>query len=380
MNHVLYIIRNYFRQTSRLLWLTCIAASCLSAMLVYSATRSAGTRQFTVQVVAIIIGYIGAVLLSLIDYTKIAKLWPIIAVGGLGLMALTSVLGKTVAGTDDKAWIMIGNISFQPSELVKIGFIITLAKHLDVLREHDKLRSFWHICLVLLHALIPMAVIHFQGDDGAALVFFFIFLFMCFGAGVQLRYFLLVILAACAAVPLAWKYVLNNDQKRRFEILFDHSLDPLGYGYQQSQSEISIGSGQLFGQGYLEGPRVMASLVPEDHNDFIFSVAGEEFGFVGCIGIILLLITITGVALVVGIRARDALGRNICYGFFGLVAFQSLANIGMCLYVMPVIGITLPFFSAGGSSAACLYLGIGLIQSVYRHRNAYPTMGMLAEP
>lgn len=379
MNPVFRAVRGYFRDTNRLLWLSCILASCFSAMLVYSATRMSGLRSFTMQVIAICIGYVGAVVLSLIDYVKLAKLWPIIAIGALGLMMLTSVIGITVAGTDDTAWIMIGGVSFQPSELVKIGFIITLAKHLDVLRENEKLGSFWHICLVLLHALIPMAIIHMQGDDGSALVFFFIFLVMCFGAGVQLRYFLLVIVGAAAAIPLAWKYVLNADQKRRFEILFDHDLDPLGQGYQQSQSEISIGSGQLTGHGFLRGPRVSASLVPEDHNDFIFSVAGEEFGFIGCVFIILLLVLITCCTLYAGVRARDALGRNICYGFCGLVAFQALANIGMCLYVMPVIGITLPFFSAGGSSAACLYFGIGLVQSVCRNRYNYPSMGMLAE-
>lgn len=379
MNRIGAAIRNYVRDTNKLLWLACLCSSVLSAMLVYSATRMAGTRTFKTQVIAIVIGYVGAVILSLFDYAKLAKLWPVIVVGCIGLMGLTSVIGITVPGTDDKAWINIAGVSFQPSELVKIGFIVTLAKHLDYLREKNKLYSFWHVCLLLLHVAVPMGIIHLQGDDGAVLVFFFIFLTMCFGAGVQLRYFLLVFISAGIAIPVAWKYVMNTDQKKRFQILFNHDLDPLGYGYQQSQGEISIATGQLTGRGYLNGPRVAASIVPEDHNDFIYSVAGEEFGFIGCVAIILLLLTIILTTLWVALHARDALGRNIAYGFLGLVAFQSISNIGMCLYVLPVVGITLPFFSAGGSSAACLYFGIGLVQCVSRYKRRKATMGMLAE-
>lgn len=378
LNRMLAAVRGYFRSTSLFLWMFCLCASCLSAMLVYSATRTNGMRTFITQVAAISIGYVGAVILSLFDYKTLAKLWPVIAVGCLGLFAVTSIFGYTVPGTDDKAWIRIGSISFQPSEMVKIGFIVTLAKHLDVLREKNKLRSFGHICLLLGHAMIPMAIIHMQGDDGAALVFLFIFLVMAFGAGVQLRYFALFGAAVAAAVPLAWKFVLNDDQKMRFRILLNHDLDPLHYGYQQSQGLISIGSGKLFGRGYLKGPRVAAGIVPEDHNDFIYTVVGEEFGFVGCIVVILILLAIVIAILRVGLRTQDALGKNICYGFMGLVAFQAISNIGMCLYVLPVVGITLPFFSAGGSSAACLYFGVGLVQSVSRHRVTAPDMGMLA--
>ncbi len=379
MTKVLKSIGRYFKRTNLPLWVVCIITSCYGAALVYSATRTGGTGQFKTQVMAIAIGYVGAIVISLFDYKSIAKLWPLIAVFCIGLMALTSVFGITVAGTDDKAWIRIGGISFQPSELVKIGFIVTLAKHLDVLREKEKLKSFWQIMLLFCHAAIPMGIIHLQGDDGAVLVFLFIFLAMCFGAGVQLRYFAAFFGAVAVAAPLAWKYVLNNDQKTRFKILLDHSADPQGYGYQQGQGEISIGSGMFSGRGYLQGPRVTAGIVPEDHNDFIYTVAGEEFGFIGCVAIMVLLASILGLTLYIAARARDPLGKYICYGFFGMIALQAVENIGMCLYVLPVVGITLPFFSAGGSSAACLYFGIGLVQCVYANRNNKITVGMLAE-
>lgn len=370
-------IGSYFRKTNSVLWLTCLLTSAYGSALVYSATRTSGFGQFQTQVTAILIGYVAAIIISLIDYRFIAKCWPAIAVVCLGMMAATSLFGETVAGTDDTAWIYIGSVSIQPSELVKIGFIVTLAKHLEVLQKKEKLKNFWHLALVVVHAIIPIVIIHIQGDDGSALVFGFIFLVMCLGAGVQFRYFLIALGGIGCAVPLFWKYVMNADQKKRFQILLDHTLDPLGYGYQQGQGEISLGVGGLSGSGYLEGSRVESSMVPEDHNDFIFTVAGEEFGFIGCVAILLLLIVILFAVLHTGLRAGDVLGQNICFGFFGMIAFQMIANVGMCLYLLPVIGITLPFFSAGGTSAACIYFGVGLIQSVAMHPTQQIEIGML---
>ncbi len=369
MQKVLHACANYIKMTDKILWLICICTSAFGAALVYSATRTASGAQFRTQVVAIVIGYVAAFIITKIDYEKIASAWILIAILCLGLMAATSILGVRVEGADDKAWIILpGGISFQPSELVKIGFIVTFAKHLDALRKRNKLTSFWHVMLLCVHMAIPVGIIHLQGDDGAALVFLFIFLAMCFGAGIQLRYFAALGATICAAVPLAWKYVLNTDQKKRIQILFDHNLDPLGYGYQQGQGEISIGSGMMNGRGLYQGPRVARGIVPEDHNDFIFSVVGEELGFIGCVAVLALIGLILFKIMMVARSTKDPLGKYICFGFFGLLAFQAIENIGMCLYLLPVVGITLPFFSAGGSSTACLYLGVGLVQSVYMHR------------
>ena len=156
---------------------------------------------------------------------------------------------------------------------------------------------------------------------------------------------------------MLWKFVLSEYQIKRFTSVYnlDDPSIQLNEGYQQVQGRISIGSGQLTGKGLFNGPRVETNLVTFQHSDFIFSVAGEELGFIGCTAII-------------ASKARDDLGRCMCFGFFGLIALQSVSNIGMCLALLPVMGVTLPFFSAGGSSAVCLYLGFGLIQSVYMHR------------
>ncbi len=369
MNKVFHACINYIKTTDKLLWLICICTSAFGAALVYSATRTVSISQFRTQVIAIVIGYLAAFVITKLDYQKICSLWIVIAVLCIGLMAATSIFGSRVEGADDKAWIILpGGMSIQPSEIVKIGFIVTFAKHLDILRRKNKLKSFPQVMLLCLHMAVPVGIIHLQGDDGAALVFFFIFLAMCFGAGIQLRYFAALGVALCAAVPLAWKFILNTDQKKRIQILLDHSLDPLGYGYQQGQGEISIGSGMMNGRGLFQGPRVARGIVPEDHNDFIFSVAGEELGFIGCVAILILIGLILFKIMLVARASQDPMGKYICYGFFGMLAFQTIENVGMCLYLLPVVGITLPFFSAGGSSAACLYFGVGLVQSVYMHR------------
>ena len=190
------------------------------------------------------------------------------------------------------------------------------------------------------------------------------------GGGVQLRYFILLGALVAVSVPVLWKFVLSEYQIKRFTSVYnlDDPSIQLNEGYQQVQGRISIGSGQLTGKGLFNGPRVETNLVTFQHSDFIFSVAGEELGFIGCTAIIVLLLVYLLRVLYIASKARDDLGRCMCFGFFGLIALQSVSNIGMCLALLPVMGVTLPFFSAGGSSAVCLYLGFGLIQSVYMHR------------
>ena len=172
------------------------------------------------------------------------------------------------------------------------------------------------------------------------------------------------------AFPIAWEFLLPDYQKSRFTAVFnleDPTVQMEG-GYQQYQGRISIGSGKLHGQGLFQGTRVASNVVTFQQSDYIFSVAGEELGFVGCSLILLLLFLFMAKVLHVASMARDDLGKYMCFGFFGMIALQSVVNIGMCLALLPVMGVTLPFFSAGGSSAACLYLGFGLVQSVHMRR------------
>ena len=230
------------------------------------------------------------------------------------------------------------------------------------------LKKLTGVVTLTLHAAVPIVLIHFQGDDGAALVFALMFLIISFAAGVQLRYFIILFAAIILSIPLMWSFILNEDQKNRLTVLFgadDSALQT--YGWQQYQGKLSIASGGIYGKGLFKGPRVEKELVPYQENDFIFTVAGEELGFAGCAAIILLFALILFRLIIISSRISDNAGKSICAGFFALVGAQAMINAGMVLGIFPVIGVALPFFSSGGSAAVSMFLGVGLVQSAVRY-------------
>ncbi len=364
---------DYIKKADIILWLLLAMISAYSLVLLRSVDYATGSGYFRTQLLAIGLGVAAAVVVTLIDYAEIANFWYLLAGFSIFLMIYTSFFGEQVVGSggvDAKAWINIAGRTFQSSELVKIAFILTFAKHLDVLRKGSKLDHPLHVMLLGCHALVPMLLCEMQGDTGAAIVFFAIFLAMSLSAGIKLRYFAALGGIVLVALPLLWMFVMKDYQKARFTAVFNLE-DPtvqMEDGYQQYQGRISIGSGRLDGTGLFNGTRVANKSVPFQQSDYIFSVAGEELGFIGCSLILLLLLLFMAKVLHVASTSRDDLGRYICFGFFGMIALQSVSNIGMCLALLPAMGVTLPFFSAGGSSAACMYLGFGLVQAVYMRR------------
>ena len=362
----------YLHRTDKTFWLLTLIATVYGLLLILSQQRSSGVNFFSTQLAAVCLGYVAAVIISLVDYHYIAGLWWLI--GAIALMLTMSVffIGIQVAGTDDVGWISLpGGMTFQPSELTKICFIVTFSKHISLLTEKNRIKSFSGVISLLLHALIPVGLIHIQGDDGAALVFAFMFLIMSFAAGVQLRYFIILGIMTAVAAPLIWMKLLNSDQKNRLIVLFGADDTMLkNYGWQQYQGKVSIASGGIYGKGLFDGPRVSSAVVPYQENDFIFTVAGEELGFIGCSAIVLLFALLLLRTLRNASHAADPLGQSLCIGFFALLLVESVINLGMVLDLLPVIGVTLPFMSSGGTSVACLYLGAGLVQSVHMHPNA----------
>lgn len=364
---------DYIKRADIILWLLLAMISAYSLVLLRSVDYATGSGYFRTQLLAIGLGVAAAVVVTLIDYAEIANFWYLLAGFSIFLMIYTSFFGEQVVGSggvDAKAWINIAGRTFQSSELVKIAFILTFAKHLDVLHKGSKLDHPLHVMLLGCHALVPMLLCEMQGDTGAAIVFFAIFLTMSLSAGIKLRYFAALGGIVLVALPLLWMFVMKDYQKARFTAVFNLE-DPtvqMEDGYQQYQGRISIGSGRLDGTGLFNGTRVANKSVPFQQSDYIFSVAGEELGFIGCSLILLLLLLFMAKVLHVASTSRDDLGRYICFGFFGMIALQSVSNIGMCLALLPAMGVTLPFFSAGGSSAACMYLGFGLVQAVYMRR------------
>ena len=372
MANILKGFKNFFTKSDMILWLLAISASVYSLFLISSMERSSNYSYMTPQILALVLGYAAAIALTFIDYRFIARMWWLLMGLSLVLLALVFVIGRNVTGTDDTAWIILpGGLSFQPSELVKVFFIITFSKHLQVLKENEMLYRLSGVLSLVIHMAIPVALIHMQGDDGTVLIFLFMFLIMCFIGGVQLRYFLIMLLLLTAGIPLLWTYFLNNEHKNRFTAIFYIDGNALtNYGWQQYQGKVSIASGGLTGTGLGNGPRVETGIVPEQENDFIFTVAGEELGFIGCLLLLAILLFICVKLIINAMSARDYLGRMICVGVFSMIGVQTVINIGMVLGLLPVVGITLPFFSSGGTSLLSVLIGIGLVQSVYYRKGA----------
>lgn len=366
--NILKSIVNCIRYSDKFLWSLTLIIAIYGLALVASISRE-GFNYFFVQSLSILIGLIGAVMLQAVDYKRISKasLW--IGIFGILLIIYTLFMGVTIegaSGVNAKAWIKLpGGITFQPSELVKIAFIITFSSHMANILENGDIKDPKNIVLLLSHALVPVILTHLQGDDGAAIIFLCIALTIAFVGGVPLKYFLYAVISGVILAPIAWNFVLADYQKKRILSQLNPEDDPLNMGYQQIQGKLSIGSGGLFGVGLFKGPRIANNVVPIQESDFIFSAAGEELGFIGCVLIILLLLLVIIRIGHIAKHSQDTVGSLICFGFIGLVASQTIFNLGMCLSLMPVMGVTLPFFSVGGSSAACLYLALGIIQNIY---------------
>lgn len=372
MNKFSDSIKEFFKKTDAVLWALTVLAIVYSFLLISSMQRSGEYNYMKTQAAAVLIGIVSAVVICAADYRFIIGKWYIAAVAAAGLAALVFIFGIQVEGTDDTAWISLpGGFTIQPSELIKICLIITFSKHLSYLKEKEMLHNPLGVATLVIHAAIPMAVIHIQGDDGTVLIFALIFLIMSFVAGVQLRYFIILFGLIAAGIPIVWNYFMNEDQRNRFYALFDIDGNAMtNYGWQQYQGKVSIASGGLSGSGLYSGSRVEYGIVPEQENDFIFTVAGEELGFIGCIVLMGILLGIIIKVIINAKKAYDDEGKFICCGVFAVIASQTVINLGMVLGFLPVIGITLPLFSSGGTSALSTLICIGLVQSVRYHNDS----------
>lgn len=366
-------IADYIRECDKLLYILCIVTTLYGCVMVLSTTYDYYGQSFSnfiTQLGALALGLIAIIVISNFDYKNFSRFWFLIALVGLVPVGLTFFIGFAPGVTDDKAWLMLpGNISFQPSELLKICFVLTFSYHCHVLG--DRVKKFWHVILLCIHGGIPVVLIHIQGDDGTALIFALMFVGMMFAAGVKARYFVIALSLAAVAVPFVYLFVMNEDQQARINALFfGAETDYLNTLYQQWRGRIGMANGGIFGQGLFRGTLTQTGGIPYAYNDFIFTAIGEELGLVGCLACLILLAAIGIRILRVGFRSETKLGLVICSGIFTMIISQTIINIGMCLWLLPVIGVALPFFSAGGTSLLCTYLGLAVVMSVHIHRDS----------
>lgn len=352
--------------------ITALIGSAYGLTLIYSATYAKLTdgQIITSDVRSTLISVAGGIIFALIvcniDYEIISKLWPIIAGGCILLMIITMFFGVAAneSRQDARSWLDLGFFTFQTSELLKVGFIISFSYHLDLVKDHiNRLKT---IVPLVIHGAIPVALVIATGDAGSALVFLIMFIGMLFFAKVHIGYFIAGICAIIVTFAGAWKLgIIDGIQRERITALFypEQYADTL---YQQTNGKIAMGSGGWLGQGFLNGTMTQSRQVPVNESDMILSVAGEEFGYIGTLAVIVILTVLVIRVVSTGLKARDNVGYLMCSGIAVMLFAQIFINIGMELSLLPCIGITLPLFSAGGSSSLCIYLALGIEMSVYR--------------
>ncbi|MCD7796483.1 MAG: FtsW/RodA/SpoVE family cell cycle protein [Clostridiales bacterium] len=353
--------------------ITALIGSCYGLMLVYSACYSSLddgeiiTSDVRSMLISVSVGIVLALIICNIDYEIISKLWPVIATGCIVLMIITLLFGTAVNEDrpDARSWLDFKVFTFQTSELLKVGFIITFSYHLDMVKDHiNRIKT---IIPLVIHGAIPVMLVIATGDSGSALVFLLMFIGMLFFAKVHMGYFLAGICALIVGFIVGWETgLIDGVQRERITALF-YPDEYEGILYQQTNGKIAIGSGGWFGEGYLNGSMTQSGQVPVNENDMILSVAGEEFGFIGTMVVILILAVLILRVISTGLKARDNVGYLMCSGIAVMLFSQMVINIGMELSWLPVIGITLPLFSSGGSSSLCIYLALGIEMSVYRY-------------
>ena len=311
------------------------------------------------------VGLVAAAVFAYVDYQRWGRLhrliYAAVVIGLLGVLAWGHAAGGAAR------WVGVGSMRFQPSEFAKIGVVITLAAMLA--RRGQGASQLGMAGAALVHVGIPAVLIALQPDLGTALVLAVLWFVMLFLAGARKRHLAVAALAVAVLFAGAWRFdVLRPYQKARLAVFLNPGVDPLGSGYHVIQSKIAVGSGQLRGKGYLDGTQSQLHFIPAQHTDFIFTVVGEELGFVGAICLLALLMVVVWRGLEIMDRADDAFGTLLAGGLVAVIAVQVLVNVGMTVSIMPITGLPLPFVSYGGSSLVASMMAVGLLLSIGMRR------------
>ena len=344
-----------------------IVLSIFGVLMVASATKGADGSYVTKQAFAVFLGICFMFILSFVNYEVFLNTK--ISIGlfctSVALLVLTLLIGT---GSGNQNWIVLEGLSLniQPSEFVKVLFILTFAKHLDAIK--GKINKPLNVLLLLLHAGTVIGLVMLQGDLGSALVFMFISLIMCFTQGLSIWYILGGSAVTVLSAPYLWQF-LKPYQQQRILVGFNPELDPLGYGYQQILSKNAIMSSSFFGKGFMQAD--VSPTIPYNHTDMIFAVVAEELGILGTLFLFAMLFALIIRVTKTAFNARKDIGATICAGIVAMLVAQAAENIGMTLGVLPIIGITLPFVSYGGSSVLSIFVSLGIVLSISRYRNKY---------
>ena len=364
-------IKDFFKRADIFLLAVCVISSIFGIIMIERAVTgmyeggwnmSAPSRYLAVQIASMILGLIAYVLFTVIDVDLIAQQWKALLLVDFLLLVALVLFGED-DGTGNSAWIRFAGIGIQPSELIKIIYIIVAARQMTYLKEYKDINSFFSVVQMAAHFMLVFgSIVVVSSDLGSASIILGIFIVMFFALGVRLYWFAAGGAAVAAAIPLLWNYFLKDYQKKRLVAPYDPSVDPDGWGirWQTIQSRQTLASGRLTGveEGY--SPSVFTG----KHTDFIFSCVGENLGMIGCIAVFILMMILIIHCFRVGLKSGRTFDMLVCIGVAASVAFQTFINIGMNIGITPVIGITLPFFSYGGTSMVTMFAAMGLVSGI----------------
>ena len=376
-------LREFFKKGDVLLLCLCILASLMGLALIYSATQYRESLQDSAmkQAVFLCLGVVAYVWVTFIDIEYLMeKWWWVFLLLGLFVIALIKPFGRD-GGSGNKSWVFLPVIGkffgFQPGEIAKLSYIVVLSWMINKERPRGLGRFPAIMKYVVLTGVFAGSLAVLSGDWGMVIVYLFIFLVMAWVAGVSKWWFIGMGAPLAGGVVFLWHFILPRTKYwtdyriMRFRVVVEHlkgnNLDPRGQGWQQSQSLAAIGSGRLTGQGWLQGRKTQFAeegTLPARHTDNIFAVCGEEFGLVGCCVVLLVLLAIILRCVWVSRRAKSHMSAYIAMGIAGMLMIQTIINVAMTLYIGPVIGLTLPFFSYGGSSTLTLFIAMGLVSGI----------------
>ena len=365
-------LKNKIKNVDPILFWATAFLSIMSLLTIFGAVDNFGRSKLKMQIAMTVLGLIMMFIIANLDYKFfVDRFCVFMLVASALLLILTLIVGKRGENMDtaNKSWLKLwpGGPMIQPSEFVKFTFICTFAKHLEGVK--DKVNKPLTLLGLMAHAGLIVGLILLSGDLGVSLVYMGVIAVMLFCAGMSLWYFLGAIVAVGVSLPFLWSF-LAPYQQDRIIYGFNPELDPFGYGMQPLMSVEAISRGGFFGEG-LFGGSVYEDLAAS-HTDFIFATVCEKFGFLGGALVIIAIAVIVVRLVFIALSATDAAGRLICCGIAAIFILQTLENIGMCMALIPVVGITLPFMSAGGSSMLALYMIMGLAHSVRsRERRLY---------
>lgn len=350
------------------LFLTAAALAVIGVVNLYSATsvsRAALSDIYIQQVYWLVLGGILGAVVAVIDYRHYERLGYVLYGCGIVLLLLVFILGKDIRGSS--RWIQLGSFSFQPSEFMKLFMIVALAKYLhdDPKTEERTLKD---LLAPAVLAAVPMLLILKQPDLGTALILSLIFASICLLTKIRWQSLVALVVAGGIAAPVLWSYVLHDYQKQRILVFLNPEANLLGSGWHAHHARVAIGAGGWTGQGFMRGTQNQFLFLPDQHSDFPFAVFAEDWGFLGCLVLVGLYMFLVLWSVRIAATAKDRFGAVLAIGVGSLIFWHAFFNLGMVTGILPVVGVTLPLFSAGGSSVLTIMIGVGLLMNVSMRR------------